>query len=184
MFTKLFCTITEDKAVFEGMNNIVHEYFCEKLGKYRLYPFEPLPLPYEYFTVHNSSLPSSSTFQDIGTSSQHQNPSNLGTLANFMNSLTLDKQKTSKVVDIIKIGSNRREVSALPCTFNYYTIYVVPVIEFDGALLFLQNGSSSPMPLGIIVPILRFSEIINIRASKVFYNLFVSQKFSKKNIIN
>lgn len=89
----------------------------------------------------------SSQPQDTTSSLQSQNTSKYLELTKFFNFLQPSQQKR-KVVHYINFGQNKQKVSALPCKFKDFLLYLVPAAEFYGYFLFLE-GEDPLMTLGI-----------------------------------
>lgn len=171
----LIFVVSVIKRGFEGINRAQHKSACNILPWRPWYIFKPLPIDHGSLVLllsiiqeMKSSENGSSSSQYSPSSLQYPSTSSQQVLLNSLpfqdlpsssrsQKLTYKKEKT--VLQNIYIGTARKKVSAVPCKFGDFTIYLVVAKDINFLLFFKKNEKSSVEPLGFIAKFVEFQRV-------------------------
>lgn len=179
---------------FEEINHAQHINLCIIL-KYRpWFIFKPLPMDHKSLVLLLSTIEEIKSREDVSnflryiSNTWQQDPSNLRPLQDLprsSESQEFTSKKENTELENIYVGTARKEVSAIPCKFGDFTIYLVAAKAVN-FLLFLKENRRSPIePLGFITKFLGLQRARNSLSQTIekFIELFSEQMASKYKYI-
>lgn len=154
---------------------------CIILRLCRQYIFKPLPIEPEIIdrllsTIKEINLSEESSREGFSTTSQQDFSNSLTPQYLYSSSSSQDPRhkKRNTVTQDIFVGKARKKVSAIPCEFGDFIIYLVGEKNAVNFLLFItvKGEDDSPMkPLGFAATYISFEKLDEVPSAPSFTNI-------------